>query len=295
MSSDDYAGFLERMGHRVLRSRSTTWFNVSAGVYMNFPFHRPAEPEYSEISKVLGFGGIAVRYTCAPEVGRPSYKLVCLDKNYSLDSLPQKGRNRTRRGLETCSVRRLAFEELESTGALRLNVETLMRQGRKVPANHDIYWRRYYDEASRTSAMQAWGSFVENELAAYLIACQIEDCMNILILRSHTNYLKANPNNALFYVFTQDSLRRTDIHEVSTGLESPQSDTSELERFKSRMGFEKVPIGQRIEFNSLFRLLLKSGASSVLQRTLNKVSTKESVGKLAGILRWYEEQPALRS
>jgi hypothetical protein len=292
MSMNGYGEFLKKMGHRVFRTESACWFNISSGFYMNFPFHRPVCPQPSEIRKVLGITGIAVRYTCFPEIGRPSYKVVCSHKNYDLSCLPQKGRNRTRRGMESCSVRQLEFRELESVGALDLNRDTLIRQGRRIPTNHDEYWHKYYSAAATSECMEAWGAFVANELAAYLIACKIEDCINILILRSHSKHLKANPNNALFFVFTSEAISREDVQEVSTGLESLQPDTFELERFKLRMGYQKIPIGQRIEFNHALRLILRGSLLRRVHDALGRVQGRENFDKLAGILRWYAEQPA---
>ncbi len=292
MSIDGYANFLRTMGHRVLTTESASWFNVSPGFYMNFPFHRPASPSLSEVRKVLRAKAIAVRYTCPLDVGRQSYKIVCSDKKYDYGSLPQKGRNRTRRGMENCSVRRLDFKELEPVGALALNRDTLLRQGRRVPTNCDSYWRSYYAAAGSSGFMEAWGAFVGENLAAYLIACQIEDCMNIFILRSDSKYLKANPNNALFFVFTGDAIARREIKEVSTGLESPQSGISDLDRFKVRMGYEKIPIGQRIEFNPLLRSIVRSRLAWKLQNIAGRLQGRENLDKLAGILRWYSEQPA---
>lgn len=291
VSLDDYAHFLKTVGHRVLMTESSCWFNASSGAYLNLPFHRPISPGPSEIRKVIGKVGIIVRYTCPVEVGRPSYKLSCYDKNYGYDSLLQKGRNRTRRGMESCSVRRLDFHELEAVKALDLNRDTLLRQGRRVPANHDHYWRTYYSAAAESHSMEAWGAFVGDDLAAYLIACKIEDCMNVLYVHSHRNYLKANPNNALFFIFTRDALSRKEITEVCLGLESPQPDLQDLDRFKLRMGYTKVPMGQRIEFNPLLRWFLGGSLQRNLQAAVSKVHGRENFAKLAGVLQWHSEQP----
>jgi hypothetical protein len=187
----------------------------------------------------------------------------------------------------------LEFKELEAVGAVELNRDTMIRQGRRIPSNHDEYWLKYYSAAACCKSMETWGSFVADELAAYLIACRIEDCINILILRSHSKHLKANPNNALIYVFTQQAISRTEINEISTGLESPQSDVSELERFKLRMGYQKSPIGQRIEFNDVFRPILRGTLLNAVHETATRIFSGENVNKFTGILRWYAEQPVL--
>lgn len=292
MSLENYIKLLRDLGHRVVRTDSACWSNVVRGVYTNFPIHCPIEPTSSEIRKVLGVGGIAVRYTCPLEMGRESYELVCSDKNYALASLPQKGRNRTRRGLEACSVRRIEWDELESVGALRLARDTRLRQGRAIPPNHDQYLRKYWSVARRIDTMEAWGSFVGSDLAAFLMASRIEDWVYIWSLNSDRDLLQANPNNALFYVFTKDVLSRPEVTAVSTGLESMQSDPADLERFKLRMGYQRVPIGQRVQFNYLYRIALQGPVLRAMKNRFSSGANNSLQSKLGVLLRWYSEQPA---
>jgi hypothetical protein len=293
MSLANYLRLLRDMGHRVVETSSASWSNVSTGMYMNFPLHHPIEPSTSEIRQVLGLTGIAVRYTCPIEVGRASYALVCSDKNYDLSSLPQKGRNRTRRGLESCFVRKIAWDELESVGAIRVARDTRDRQARAIPPNHDDYWRRYFSAAAKLDTMEAWGAFVGSQLAAFITASTIEDRIYIWTLNSDREYLSANPNNALFFVFVKDAIARSGIVEVSTGLESMQSDPSDLERFKLRMGFQRVPIGQRVAFNPLYSAILRGPILRKLRDSLSNGSNNATWTKLGVLLRWYSEQPAL--
>jgi hypothetical protein len=293
MSLEHYIKLLRDTGHRIVQTDSACWSNVSRGMYMNFPIHRPVQPTYAEIRKVLGIGGIAVRYTSPLEVGRESYELVCSDKNYGLASLPQKGRNRTRRGLETCSVRRIAWDELESVGALRLARDTRLRQGRSIPPNHDRFLRKYWSVARKLDTMEAWGSFVGSDLAAFLTASRIEDWVYIWSLNSDRNLLHANPNNALFYVFTTDVLSRPEVTAVSTGLESMQSDPADLERFKLRMGFKRLPIGQRVQFNYMYRVALRGPILRTLKDHFSNCSNNSIQSKFGLLLHWYSEQPAL--
>jgi len=61
MSAENYGDFLKSRGRRMLMTDSACWFNVSSGIYLNFPFHRPAQPEPNEIRRVLMRTAIAVR------------------------------------------------------------------------------------------------------------------------------------------------------------------------------------------------------------------------------------------
>ncbi len=263
--------------------------HITRGLH-EFPFHRPAEPEPSEIQKVLGVRGLVARFACEVDQGRPSYKIVCSDKDYDFSKLPQKGRNRTRRGLEQCAVRRLDFEELEPLGALELNRGTFVRQQRHIRRDHDQYWLKYYSAAASVESMEVWGAFVENDLSAYLIACRIEDCMNVLILRSSVEHLKENPNNALMYTFVREIMSRPQMSEVSLGLEPVEPGLEDLDRFKTRMGFTKVPIGQKIYVNRLLRPFCQEPVLKAFQRIAAANHKSQKSRKFVGLMNWYCDQ-----
>jgi hypothetical protein len=116
------------MGHRVVHTSSACWFNVSPGIYTNFPYHLAIEATVKEIDQVLGMRGLAARYLCSIENGQPSYRIVCDKKNYDFSSLSTKARNQTRRGLERCQVKRLGFGKLDELGAMAVNRDTRLRQ-----------------------------------------------------------------------------------------------------------------------------------------------------------------------
>jgi hypothetical protein len=140
--------------------------------------------------------------------------------------------------------------------------------------------------------METWGAFVGNDLAAYLIACRIEDCMNVLILRSSAGYLKDNPNNALVYSFVREIMSRPGMTEVSLGLEPVEPGLEDLDRFKMQMGFTKVPIGQKIYVNRLLRPFCKVLLLKALKRLVATNSKSQSSRKLVGLMNWYCDQIA---
>ncbi len=293
MTAEAYADFLGSIGHRVVRSRSGWWFNVRPGLYMGFPYHRPLDADPAEVEAVLGTRGLIARFSCPVEKGRASYTTVCDREDYNMGSLKTKPRNQVRRGLERCSVRRLTFRELERSGAREVSRATMLRQGRPVPSDHDAYWRAYYAAADTCQSMEAWAAFVGKELAAFLIATTIEDCVYILEEFSLKKHLREYPNNALVYRFTSTALARPLVKEVSYGLEPLQKGLAGLDHFKQGMGFINRPIGQRIELNRFLRSFLARPILARVRRIAEGQPRRESLGKLAGILRRYEEQPDL--
>ena len=290
MSTAGYVSFLEAMGHKIRQHADVFWFNAHPGIYMSIPFQRLVSPAEIDAKKILKYDGIALRYPCALEHGRRSFRIVVNDPDYDLPSLASKARNQTRRGLENCEVKPLAFGQLGDDG-IRLNRETLSRQGRKIPENFEAFWTKYFEAASGSDGAEAWASFAGGELAAYLIAFRMESVAHILIVRSAQNYLSMYPNNALLFTYIKSVLGGGEVKEVSIGLESIQGDMASLDRFKVGMGFKQLTIGQRIEFNPLLVPLIKSPIGRMTHAIAKYRSAKsEHMAKLAGLFAWYEEQ-----
>lgn len=291
MSANGFVEFLRGMGHRVRQVGDTWWYNVHPHIYMSFPFHRPLDPFSFSLKEVLGRDGLVARYLTPLDMGRASYRLVCDRRDYDWACLSTKARNQTRRGLENCIVRRISFDELQVDG-VRLNRETLERQGRAVPVNFEAFWKKYFIKAGRAEGAEAWGSLVNGDLAAYLIAFDLDDCSNIFIVRSATKYLKLYPNNALFFSVIQQTMKKPEIREISIGLESVQHSLESLDHFKIGMGFHKIPAGQRIELAPWLSPFLRGPILRAIQHFLSHRQT-ESCQKMIGMLEWYQEQPKL--
>lgn len=290
MSAEGYAKFLKRMNHNVIISDNTYWFDTHPKIYISFPFHRAIEPEKIEFSTVFKKGGVVARFPCPIDKGRLSYRISIMDPDYNLNSLNGKSRNQTRRGLENCIVRELTTSEI-SKYALKLNTDTLERQGRTLSTKEKKYWAKYYQEIPLVEGSTIWGAFVQDDLAAFLISLQMDGCTNILIVRSKASLLKFYPNNALLYTFVSKMMSHHDINEVSIGLESIQSDMDSLDRFKMGMGFKKVPIGQYIIFRPPLSFILKRPIAKTLEYILRLTSKyNEKLAKLYGLLVWYNEQ-----
>jgi hypothetical protein len=292
VSPEHYAAFLERIGHRVRQSGGVYWCASQRGVYASFPYHREVDPLSVDLRSILQRDGLVARFGCPLEFGRPSFRIVCDDLDYDFPALRSRTRTQVRRGLEACRVEQLSFADLATRGHA-LNVDTLQRQGRRVPKGSENYWRRYYAAAAETPGAETWGAFVDGELAAYLISFTMETVANLLILRSSLKHLDVFPNNALVYRFLHERLRSGDVTEVCYGYESIQPGMESLDQFKTGMGFRKVPSGQRVALANWFRPLLNSLTTPLLLRAASAMGGTESSAKLRGLLQWHNEQPPL--
>ncbi len=289
MSTEGFAAFLKEIGHNVRSSAGVYWYNDHPHVYTSFPFHKNVELGRIVLKEILGRDGWILRYPCVPGQGRKSYRLACAISGYGMASLSGKARNQTRRGLEQCEVRPVSFADLSECG-MQLNYETLERQGRRIPSGFSGYWAKYYEAAGRAQGACAWGAFVGKELAAYLIAFEMEQVAHVLILRSSSRHLKSYPNNALLYGFMHVGLNEGGYREVSIGLESIRRDLTSLDHFKLGMGFSAIEIGQRVELVPFLGRTLRMPVLNILLRTAPLWQRGEKLDKVAGLLQWYRDQ-----
>lgn len=286
MDAEVFGQFMQRLGYRIIKTASAYWYNVGPLCYLNFPFHRTIMPTSEELSVLWRSPRVmVVRYSTDLEGrGYSSYRFVCRSRDYDLHSLPSNVRNQVRTGLKKCKVRLIDYDLLMREG-LDVYVDTMRRQSRKVTDDLAEYWRRYCEAAALTPGMEAWGAFVGNELAAYLIGFIMDGCYNIFIHRSHRDLLGHYPNNALVYTVVQSALERTEIDEVSYGLESLQSELDGLVRFKIGMGFTKEPIRQSVVFRPLIHPVIKVSAG-VIFGIARKYPDNEAFRKLSGLTRF---------
>jgi hypothetical protein len=251
MSADRMAAFLERLGHRVVRTPSAYWYDVRSRFYLNFPHHRWIEPDPGELSALFRRLPVGVRYFApAGRAGVPSYALTCRDRGYDLAGLSANTRSKTRRGLARCRVERLEPAWVQAHGR-PVNEDTL----RRIKLRDPYPWDRYWGAVARSEGVEVWGAFANDRLAAYLVAVLVDRCCEIPVARSASEFLGAYPNNALLFTVVREMFGRADIDEIFFGVESLE-DYSGIDDFKLSMGFTKTPIRQRVVLHPLARLAL---------------------------------------
>lgn len=288
MDAENYAIWLRRQGHRVIQTDSCYWYDAQPGFYFYFPYHRLIEPGREELKKILRgrliFG--ARYFTPMNSFGKSSYLILCSDKNYDLASVDKKSRGQTRNGLENFDFRQIPIHELISQN--HINVDTLIRQGRKPEVWTDEKWKNYCSTMDGLTGFEAWGAFLGAELAAFMVAYQMEDYYTILHHSSVTKYLDKNPNNALVFYVTKLKLSSQDINHVSYGpqsLDAPES----LDTFKFRMGFTKYPIKQTIVFHPLIKPFINSALFPIARKIAQFKPDDDFWQKLFGIINFYRE------
>jgi len=290
VSPEQFADFLGRTGHRVVRSASSYWYDASFCVFLSCPSQRLLSPSSDEVRLVMRNQPCVGLRFAGPETGpgKLSYQIVCEDRGYSIDRLSANTRSKVRRGLKRCEVGPISFEELEVHGRVA-DRDTLERQGRRASVAGKR-WGRFWRAAASTPGIESWAARVGPDVAAFLVTVQFEDGVEFLMARSRTDYSNAYANNALIFRVAQEMLVGRGVREITFGLESLEPVAS-LDQFKLGMGFFRRPLRQRVEFHPLLRPLVCSATARGMFYRLARRPGPEGtfLRKTAGLLRFAEE------
>jgi hypothetical protein len=189
--------------------------------------------------------------------------------DYGLADVAPRMRTRVRRGLERCTVRRLSAPELAEQG-LPLNQDTLQRQGRSDALfTRPERWAALCQAAAACSALEVWGAFAGQDLAAYSMVMQTGPVAVILYQMSRTAHLPLEVNPALNFTQAYELARRPGVAAVSFGHVGLDS-TDGLDRYKRALGYQLEPLTFAVELRRELRPLLVSGLTRAVARRLRQ-------------------------
>ena len=283
MNVQTFAEWLRRQGHHIYHTGSTYWYNAGPRVLQAFPYHWLIQPDPRELRELfLRHQILALRYSTSLDAGEGmiSYHVVLEDLNYSLETLRNQARNGIRRGLEKCRIEQVSFDRLAEEG-WRLQQDTLERQNR-LNSMKQSEWKTICLSAEGLPGFEAWAAVVDDQLAASIITCRIDDKGYVPYAQSHRDYLGLHVNNALFYTASRDILSRpgvTGIFYCLHSLDAPES----VDEFKLRMGFAAKPVRQRVALHPILTPIATPSTYDMVQKKSNSPFT----AKVEGMLRFY--------
>jgi hypothetical protein len=282
--------FVGRLGHKIIQSKSALWYEVQPKVLLSFPYYKLVKPEEEEITALMREYKLrAIRYpTTLESYGFVSTLAVNTNPDYDLSCLHQKARNQTRRALENNKVEQVDFEYLIDHG-MPLNEDTATRQGRESQYTDPDYWQKYCDAAKATSGVSAWAAFVDGQLAAFLVAIEVDDWVEWVVNHSLTALLNKYPNNALVFQAAQHFFKKKGCKGICYGLGSLEP-TPDLDHFKQRIGWKMQPIKQRLVFSRRIHYASAAVREPCL-KVLGKIFPRSYiVRKTSAMIRLYRQQ-----
>ena len=288
--SNPMGEFFERLGHKVIQSETAWWYEIQPGALLSFPYYKLIEPQQTEIDRLLQEHKLRViRYpTSINNFGFVSTLAVNTNPDYDLGSQHQKARNQTRRGLENCVVEQVDLKSLIEDG-LPLNQDTALRQGRESQYADPNYWRKYCQAAQATAGVSAWGAFVNGQLAAFLVAIEVNDWVEWVVNHSATSFRDKYPNNALALKAAQHFFQEKKCKGICYGLGSLEA-TPDLDHFKSRMGWTLQPIKQRLLFSKKIQWMVSAINEPCLKMLGRLFPRSYTIRKSMAMIRLYRQQ-----
>jgi hypothetical protein len=282
MQPEEIISFFASRGHHVVRTTSCWWYEEQrhSRLYYSFPTHHPVDPSRQEIAEFFSQAprAVGIRFLGSADARRAQSFVWVRRPPFDLNVLAAKARNQTRRGMEACEVRPLSWDQLIAS-ARKAHTDTMNR--------HEISTAETlgFDVGlAGCPAYEAWGAFVEGDLAAYAVTLSVEDWAHILIHRSMTSHLKSRPNNALIFSVVREVLSRRSVSTVSYGLE-PLKSIDSLEHFKLGMGFSKEPVCQRIVLAPRLKLVVNPLTARPLEALAGLLPNNPRLQRVAGFCR----------
>lgn len=274
MNLDKFREFLELTGHNIIESPSSLWCEMVPRFYESIPFYQTINPCQAEIDMLFrNHQMLGVKYRMHEgKKGKRGCIYICGEKPYDLKALHPKTRNKVRQGLKNCVVREIDFGLLHEHG-LPLNRDTLKRQGRDdATFSQRSQWAQFCEAGKRAEGASAWGAFVGDRLAAYMVTFITGQYCNMLYQCSSTDLLPTKANHALTYVVTREMLSSSTINYVSYGRSSIRGDLDGLDEYKTRLGYEKRPVDFVVVLHPLAELLLVGRLGNGLLGLLSRIA-----------------------
>jgi hypothetical protein len=283
---ENFCELLERWGHRTIRGKSTYWAEMSRGLFLNLPPYGIIDLGEDEMARLFSQPGVlGLKYSTEPQGdGQPGAIYLLSDKSYDLTKVHRKARHSIRQGLRTCRVKQISFDELEAKG-MQANLDTLSRQKRDDPTfSQPERWANFCHVGGAIEGAGAWGAFVTGKLAAYAVTVIIDDYCNILYEMSRTDMMDSQANPTLIYTIHREMLALPGINHISGG---PTSilDLPDLDRYKTRLGYEKRPVHFKVKLRPwLNRLLLNPAGQGTLSLARRVVPNLDLLKRADSIL-----------
>lgn len=243
MILSSYTKFCVSIGYKVLETPNSVWIGPRYGFFSRMPLYEKTPPQEQELEflyhhhRILGVN-YAAESGCK---GKTSHNYFVRDRTYDLKNLNMNCRRNVQKGLKSCQVRPMTFDELYRLG-MPLNLDTLNRQGRSDPifSNTD-QWQRLCRAGEELEQIEAWGAFVQGELGSYIITTRLGPVVSVLYSHSRTSLLNSHASPALYFSMIQTLMQRPDIEAVYNGAEWLTTSMG-LDRFKQGMGFIAEPV-----------------------------------------------------
>lgn len=255
---EPYCEFLNRLGHKTIRTGDTIWLDVRPGIFQPAAPFQAQQISENDLANLLSRRGVlGCRWFSPQDSSSPSESsgpvAYCVEPPYDLLNLSQKARNQTRRGRERIEIERLVLNEALESQCYRVYEDNLKRLGllRRM-GQIEKKWGRWVAAIKSSELVELWTAWNQKELAAFAVLVRSPFGSEIVLLRSAASPRGLYPNNALVFEMVSDAFRRG-AEVISFGLSGYSAAGNGLDHFKQGMGFQIIPFSEHYSWSRFIR------------------------------------------
>jgi hypothetical protein len=238
---DGYYKFLSAKGHKTFYDNDLLWFNVRPFIYQAIQ-RQKLKPNTDRLFRekfALACRWLEPVNSTELITGDLSKEFIVYPP-YSFNSLDKKSRNQTRRGLERFVIKQITdyMSEIRQLELIYLDNLKRLKIGRTKQYRFRL-WNKWLQVFKNVKEIEIWGAFNNSKLASFLILVPKFDGIEIILHRSHSDFLPVYPNNPLVYSVVEAKFLQG-APWISFGLQKWGLDKGDgLNRFKLGMGFKE--------------------------------------------------------
>jgi hypothetical protein len=262
----DYVKYVGALGRPCALTANGTqaWVPGVRGELQRFPLECTADVDPAVLRPLLKQPGIwlATYLLQGSDTIVPNcFDYVCRGADYAIEKLATDARQNVRRGYKNFAVRLCSWDELAQKG-YTADADTAERHAYSKPPAE--YLQTIVARQRGSPFHEVWGVWQGEDLAAWMTAIKIDNWVITDVVRSCTAAMKSRPNNVLLYTATRHWLVDEKRDYVSYGLSSIQVNVHELSmhKYKTRMGYEALPLHRKFVLHPLVRPLVTSALLS---------------------------------
>jgi hypothetical protein len=254
MNAEEFVSLFRNCGLRI-NTIGNHFFNQQGLINYSFPTLAKISIKYSLIKSIRWEYLISVILT---ELQRKNtYEFILNTSDYNIEQFAKKTRNRIRKSLQNCEFKRPDFKDLISFG-LTINQQTFKRQHKKDPLfTNPIKWNKYISSLYFHENVFILGAYYAGRMVGYIIVTELEE--RFIICHAYIDRIDSeitDPMNGLIYSMVNQLVEKNKSVNISYGIDS-FTELPELNRFKSNMLFDKVPVSRVYILNPLLLPFVK--------------------------------------
>ena len=264
--------FYRGMGHLAISRHETLWGDAGRFSLVSHPSNRKVAATKRQIQQLLVDSGKWIAIFCPTAGSGPTINEYILSScDYGLQSLQRQFRNHVRRHGADALCRELTWEEMmHQTGDIHADLAVQWKQTSAHETGQD-HWATAWAAARATPGLFAYGCFLKDDLAGYIIAWVEGDTCHGVLLHRNSRFDAQRIGNVLLYNFSAATLAKPGIRKINMGRSWFPVKPS-LDSFKRHAGYEECKTTLAVVLHPKLEPFLRSRSTHYSLRLISQIS-----------------------